>query len=109
MRLFAFRKPKLPITGSPSTAAGSAPGAGQTGIGIRQIGPSNPVASARLADVLGVDDQPVLAREVEHVAREREVLGPRRPERRHAAVDDAEREQPAGQPSLALHRVQVAR
>ena len=51
----------------------------------------------------------MLARQVEHVAGEREVLGPRRPERRHAAVDDAEREQPARQARLALHRVQVAR
>ena len=47
MRLFAFRNPKLPITGSPSIGEAAAGGAGQTGIGIRQIGPSNPVASAR--------------------------------------------------------------
>ena len=45
--MFAFRNPKLPITGAPSTFAGSARGAGQTGIGIRLIGPSNPAASAR--------------------------------------------------------------
>ena len=44
------------------------------------------------SNVVGVDDQAVLPRQIEHLAREREVLRARRPERRDAAVDHAEPE-----------------
>src|SRR5215207_443726 len=73
--------------------------------------PDRPVEARRTrapADVLGVDNQAVLACEVEHLACEREVLRSGRPERRDAAVDDAEGEQAAGETGVALHRVQVA-
>ena len=71
--------------------------------------PDRPVEAglARAAlDVAGVDDQAGGGRE--HVAGERELLRPRLPERRDAALDDPEREQAPGEAVPALHRVEVA-
>ncbi len=59
-----------------------------------------------VADVAGMDDE--AGREPEHLAREREVLGPVLPQRRDALVEDAVCEQPPDHAVLALHRVEVA-
>src|ERR671936_1254491 len=68
-------------------------------------------AEARLLrvrlDVLRVDDQ--TRRAVEDLAREGKGVGPRLPRGRNAAVEDAVREQPAGNARVPLHRSQVCR
>src|SRR5439155_22952602 len=63
-----------------------------------------------LGDVARVDDEPAarLGRVLEYLAREREVLRPHLPERRHDAVEDAVRQQPPRDTGLALHRAEVA-
>ena len=93
MRLFMFRNPKQPISGSPATSAAGAirarPG--------RVRDPPEPPRVAGLAsplrDEAGVDDQAVRA--VEDVAGERETLGLRLPEERQQVVEHAEAEQAA--------------
>ena len=52
-------------------------------------------------------DQP--GRQIEHLADEREPLRLGLPQRPDAPVDDAEREQPPGDPLLPLERAEVAR
>ena len=109
MRLFAFRKPKLPITGSPSTGAGSAGGAGQTGMGILQIGPSKPAARARSRTWSEWTIRPC--------SRARSSTSPASG-KSSGRVDQSGGTQPSttpspsrrpGQAGVALHRVQVAR
>ena len=46
IRLFSFRCPKQPISGAPSTCAGSTSGAGHAGCAMRQSGPSYPCSRA---------------------------------------------------------------
>ena len=60
-----------------------------------------------LFHVARVDDEAL--REPEDLARQREVLRPRLPQRGDAVVEHAVGEQPAGQAVVALHRRQVAR
>ena len=105
-RLLAFRFPKQPTSGSPSTSAGAT---------VRhrprrmRDAPDRPLVPGRarpLLDVARVDDQAV-ARSSTSPASGKS-LGPALPERRDALVEHAVAEQPADDAALALHRVEVA-
>ena len=61
--------------------------------------------ASAVVDVAGMDDQ--AGGEVEHLSREREVLGPVLPQRRNALLHHGVPEQPRGQPAIALEGVQV--
>ena len=76
--------------------------------GVRDV-PDPALVAGRAHEVahgLRVDDH--ARRVLEHEAGEREVLGPRLPERRDPLVEDAVREQAADDTVLELHRVEVA-
>ena len=63
------------------------------------------VVAGLLLDVVRVDDQP--RRAVEHLARERKLLRPHLPQRRHAPFEHAVAEQPPRHACLALHRGEI--
>ncbi len=64
-------------------------------------------ATRTFLDEVRVHDECRRARE--HLARERKLVGIRLPWRRHAAVEHAVREQAAWNPSVPLHRGEIAR
>ena len=75
--------------------------------GVRDDGDRPRVADRAdaLLDVVRVDDEP--GREREHLSGEREVLGPRLPQRRDPLVEHPVGEEPSDDAVLPLHRVEV--
>ena len=106
MRFDAFMWPKAPNTGEPSTSHGSTAGTGHAGIGTLLDGSVVPVVPRPPLDEVGMDDE--TRRQLEHLAAERKVLGPRIPERRDATVDHAQGQEPPGDTGVAFHRREVA-
>ena len=104
-RLLAFTLPKLAKSGSPATSIAGQVGHGEGGMRDDPDRAAEAGRASAVVDVAGMDDQ--AGGEVEHLSREREVLGPVLPQRWNALLHHGVPEQPRGQPAVALEGVQV--
>src|SRR5262249_39061404 len=108
IRLLAFRWPKQPKVGRPSTCAASTAGAGHAGCGMRQIEPRKPAARARRGAPAsgGGGDYGRRAR-LEARPAGRDLVGPRPPDRRDAPPEHPGRDRAAEDAGVTSHRREV--
>src|SRR5262249_17419419 len=105
IRLLAFRWPKQPKVGRPSTCAASTAGAGHARVGDAPERAAEAGRPRAPLDVVGVDDQ--RRRRLEDLTDERELVGPRLPDRRDATLEHTVRDQAAEDAGVTFHRREV--